>query len=353
MIRVSWALAMLVSLGAPLAPARAVEAEVIASVESSLHTEGKNVRQLAFDGDPSTFFASDRPAGKDDHFTLVFDSPVKVTALSVVSGKADGADALDKGVIQVSTDGTSFEDVARVSERESKADLGGRTLKAVRLRPDGDLGHPLAIREITLKSDPAVVTFRWPVEFTVDVTDAPEMKDWAEKAASACVRAYPMICEELKSDGFVPARLISMTLKSSYKGVAEAGGTRITGSVKFFTDHPDDIGAMVHETTHVVQRYRGRGNPSWLVEGVSDYVRFFKYEPGKIGRIDPERARYNASYRVTAAFLAYVTEKYDKDLVRKLNQFMREGTYREERFKELTGKTLKELGDEWKATLKK
>jgi Peptidase of plants and bacteria/F5/8 type C domain len=351
MIRLFWASAVLISLAGQ---ADAGEAPVVASVESSLHTEGKNVRQLAMDGDPSTFFASDKPAAKDDHFTVVLDSPVKVTAIAVASGKADGADALEKGVIQVSTDGTTFEDVAKVSGRDGKADLGaGRTVKAVRLRLDGDLGHPLLIREITLTSDPAVVTFRWPVEFVVDVTDAPEMKGWAEKAATACVRAYPMICEELKSDGYVPPRLISMTLKSSYKGVAEAGGTRITGSVKFFTDHPDDIGAMVHETTHVVQRYRGRGNPSWLVEGVSDYVRFFKYEPGKIGRIDPDRARYNASYRTTAAFLAYVSKTYDPDLVRKLNKSMREGTYREEQFKEFTGKTVKDLGDEWKATLKK
>ena len=51
--------------------------------------------------------------------------------------------------------------------------------------------------------------------------------------------------------------------------------------MKYFKANPDDIGAMVHETVHCVQLYRGRGNPGWLVEGVADYVRFFKYEPGK------------------------------------------------------------------------
>jgi hypothetical protein len=123
--------------------------------------------------------------------------------------------------------------------------------------------------------------------------------------------------------------------------------------VKFFKDHPDDVGAMVHETAHVVQHYRGRGNPGWLVEGVADYVRFFKFEPGNLGRIDANRARYNSSYRVTAAFLAYVTEKYDRELVLKLNKLMREGNYREEIFKDLTGKTVQELDEEWRETLKR
>ena len=107
------------------------------------------------------------------------------------------------------------------------------------------------------------------------------------------------------------------------------------------------MGAMVHETVHVVQHYNGRGNPGWLVEGVSDYIRFFKFEPGKIGRINPERAHYNGSYRVTAAFLAYVTDKYDKQLVQKLNKVMREGRYKKEIFQELTGKSLEDLDKEW------
>ncbi len=81
--------------------------------------------------------------------------------------------------------------------------------------------------------------------------------------------------------------------------------------------------------------------------------RFFKYEPGKIGRLNPNRAKYDGSYRVTAAFLNYVTEKYDKELVKKLNQAMREGEYTEELGKKLTKKTVQELNDEWRASLKK
>ncbi len=80
---------------------------------------------------------------------------------------------------------------------------------------------------------------------------------------------------------------------------------------------------------------------------------FFKYEPGKAGPVDPDRAHYDGSYRVTATFLNFVSEKYDKELVRKLNARMREGKYSDDLFKEITGKTLKELDDEWRASLKK
>ena len=92
--------------------------------------------------------------------------------------------------------------------------------------------------------------------------------------------------------------------------------------------------------------------PGWLVEGIADYVRFFKYEPDKLGQIakDPH---FDSSYRTSAAFLNFVTEKYDKDLVKKVNRSLRVGEYRETIWKALTKKSLKELDEEWRASLKK
>lgn len=326
---------------------------VAAAIDTTLGTASGQIRQFAFDGDEGTFFASVQDAGTTDHFTLVFDTPVAVSSIAVVTGRPDGSDGLDAGTLQVSTDGTAFGDLAPFAQGAARGRPDGRSIRAVRIRPEAVLKHPLAIREIAVESDPTVAIFRYPVEFLVDVSDAPEMKEWAERVARECERAYPMINEELKGEGYLPPHVVRLALKGRYRGVAMASGSRITGSVAYFKDHPDDVGAMIHETVHVVQRYRGRDNPSWLVEGVADYVRFFKYEPGKLGRINPDRAHYDQSYRVSAAFLAYLTEAYDTTIVRTLNTRMRAGQYEEGVFEELTGKTLPELDAEWRASLRR
>ena len=339
----------LASLG--VMPARAEE-PVAATAASSLATGSSRIRQFAFDGDPASSFQSEGNPRADDHFTLTFDRPVGIRKVSVEASLVDGADRLDSGLLEGSDDGASFSELAKFSEGTATAEPGGRKLKAVRIRVLGDLAHPLVVREIAVESDEPIARFRYPVEFVVDVKDAPEMQSWADDVARLCERWYPRINDELQSDGFRPATRITMTMKKDYRGVAEAGGTRITGSVRFFKAHPDDKGAMIHETTHIVQRYRSRSNPGWLVEGVSDYFRFFIYEPGKAGKVDPDKAHYNDSYRTTAAFLDYVSRIHDKQLVLKLNRAMRAGTYKPELFHELTGKTLEELDDAWRASLK-
>jgi hypothetical protein len=337
-----------------LTPTQAAEGPVLAVVESSLKSDPRAIRQYAFDGDNATYFASAGNATKADHFTLTFDEPVVVKSIDVLTGTPRGAGRLERGVLQVSGDGLTFEDAARFTSGRANVKFDGKKIQAVRVKPTEDMKQPLAIREFVVDSEPKVVKFKYPVEIIVDVRDDPTMKEWAEKAARICEKNYAMICEELRSPGFRPPTVVSMSLTNSYNGVAMAGNGQITGSVKFFKEHPDDFGAMVHETVHIVQsygRFGGNNPPGWLVEGIADYVRFYKYEPGKLARIPPDLARYDASYQITARFLAYVTEKYDKELVRKLNAASRDGKYRDAIWKELTGKTVEELGLEWKRSL--
>jgi hypothetical protein len=380
-------LVLAVLMGLPAAARAAPPAPAVAAtVETTLATSPGQIRQFAFDGNPETYFASAGDAGRADHFTLVFDAPVAVKSIAVVTGRPGGSDALDAGTLEVSADGTQFEVLARFAERVALGVPAGTPAKAVRLRPAADLKHPLAVREVTIESSPAVAVFRYPIEVKVDVSQAPDLKDWAEKVARLCERQYPMICEELMSDGFTPRRQITLAM-TRYNGVAFAGGGRIEGSARYFKDRPDDVGAMVHETVHCVQDYRRARNPGWLVEGIADYVRFFRYEtqrarpareastigllgaPGSDGGLltlanlasapvwgrprplRPNLARYDGSYRVTAAFLAFVTDRYDRDLVRKVNAAMRAGTYSDAVFQQLTKKTLKELEAEWRASL--
>jgi hypothetical protein len=323
---------------------------ITAAIETTLATGGENICQFAFDGDDKTYCASKKNATDKDHFTLLLDKPAAVHSIRVITGRLGGDDTLDAGTLQISADGKTFEEAAKFRAGVAETKLAQRKVQAIRIKPSQDLKYPLVIREIVLDSEPAVAVFKYPVEFIVDVKEAPEMKEWAEKAARICEQQYKMINEVLRDDRFQPPRRVPMRLRIM-DGVAYTSGGKITGSVAYFKRHPADFGAMVHETVHVVQGYRLPGNPGWLVEGIADYIRFFKYEPGKIGRIVPHRARYDGSYRVTAAFLAYLTEKYDKQIVRKLNKMMREGEYKKEIFQKLTGKTLEQLGEEWRATL--
>lgn len=330
---------------------RPVGRPATAVVETSLATGGGRVRQFAFDGDPDTYFASEKSATKADHFTLTFDTPATTKTVTVTTGRPGAGDKLTAGVLEVSADGKTFEELAKFTDDGTASGAPKGAVKAVRVRPTADLPGPLVIREISVDASPAGTVFRNPIEFVLDVADAPEMKEWAEKVVRVCERQYPMICAELASDGFKPLTVIRMEFKSAYTGVAQAGGGRITGSVKYFKANPNDIGAMVHETAHCVQLYRGRGNPGWLVEGVADYVRFFKYEAAKPKPLTPERAKYDGSYRTTAAFLAFLTDTYDKQIVRKLNAAMREGKYKDGIWTELTGKSVEELGREWQKSL--
>src|SRR5665213_1283187 len=185
-----------------------------------------------------------------------------------------------------------------------------------------------------------------------DTSEAPEMADFAKRAQAVADEWYPKIIEKLPSSGFIPADQVSVIFTQDYTGVAATSGDRITCSVKYFSSHPNDVGAIVHELTHVVQAYKKPGTPGWLIEGIADYIRWFNYEPLRV-RPHPkaDKARYDASYQTTAAFLDWASRKYDKDLVVKLNAAAREGRYSEGLWKEITGKSVQDLGHEWKESL--
>ncbi len=181
-----------------------------------------------------------------------------------------------------------------------------------------------------------------PVQVIVDVSDAPEAKDWAEKAKALCEKWYPTIAEELKTDGFTPPRRVKLVFKDEKHGIAATTGSTIHINVNWIKKRPDDFGMVIHELTHVIQSYP-KYDPSWLVEGIADYVRYWHYEPGKGPKFDPRRSSYRQGYGVAAAFLAWVEKMHDKQIVPELNRALRAGKYKDELFKQYTGETLDQL----------
>jgi hypothetical protein len=194
---------------------------------------------------------------------------------------------------------------------------------------------------------------------TINTAKAPELKEWAQtKLEPALTEWYPKITAELPSDGYTAPDHFKVTLKPM-DGVAYTAGKNVTANSEWLEKelNGEAVGALIHEAVHVVQQYPGdRKIPGWMVEGIPDYIRWFQFDADKHGadavwmhkRGKNFSPHYYDSYRVTANFLDWVSRKYDKDIVREMNAAMRGHKYDESLWKKYTGKTLSDLGDEWR-----
>jgi hypothetical protein len=182
----------------------------------------------------------------------------------------------------------------------------------------------------------------------VDTSEAPECAAFAGKSKALCEAWYPKISEILfGKDHPLPSKDIWLTFKPM-KGVGETRGNRIDISAEWVTKKaPDDYGMVIHELTHVVQDYKGRG-VGWLTEGIADWIRDRHFEPGKrVVRLTP-KSSYLSGYNTAAAFLMALEERTkDTELVRKLNMASHDGTYTDALFEKLCGKPLPELWSEF------
>ena len=202
-----------------------------------------------------------------------------------------------------------------------------------------------------------------PIE--IDVTDFPESKAWAETAEAILIRWYGPLTSMLATDGrdpitkeltgvaFKAPSKIRLVFKKEISAPAWASGGEITVSGKWITEHPDDLGMMVHELTHVIQQYpRNEVDTGWLTEGIADYIRWWKYEPelhATRGRTKPDftKAKYTDAYRTTAVWLAWMSKKYDMRIVPCLDFKLRQGKNPMPVFIERTGKSADDLWQEF------
>jgi len=201
-------------------------------------------------------------AGSGDHFTLVFDEPVAVKSIAVETGKTAGGDKLDAGSLQVSADGKAFEPLARFADGAVRSELKDRPGPGdphqARDRSEASAGDPRAGCRVR----PPVATFRVPVRVRRGRLGRAR-DEGVGREGRAGVRAVVPDDQRGASGATAtsPPALIRLTLKNDYAVVAGTSGDRITGSASFFKANPDDIGAMIHETTHVVPELRAAEEP--------------------------------------------------------------------------------------------
>jgi hypothetical protein len=184
-------------------------------------------------------------------------------------------------------------------------------------------------------------------KIVLDASDAPDVQEWAEKARDLCEKWYPIICEALASKDFTPPREVRLVFKDEKKGIAYTTGTKITVVADWVRKHPDDYGMVIHELTHVVQSYpKGVG---WITEGIADYIRNFKFEPKPTPPKVSSKSSYKDGYKTAAVFLAWIEKTKDKDFIKKMNEALRTGKYKDDLFKEWAGADVDALWKEFLA----
>lgn len=167
-----------------------------------------------------------------------------------------------------------------------------------------------------------------------------------QKLTDAFFTVYP---QEVKRFNKNASKKIVFIIDPSYDGVAAANNSIIRCNPGWMKAHPEDIDVITHEAMHIVQDYHTGNTPGWLTEGIADYVRY-KYgvnnEKGgwQLPAVKPDH-HYTSAYRVTARFLAWVEEYYDKKIIDKLNAAAYNGTYEAGLWAQYTGKTVDQLWD--------
>jgi hypothetical protein len=121
------------------------------------------------------------------------------------------------------------------------------------------------------------------------------------------------------------------------------GGRTITLSERWFREHPDDVGCVLHELAHAYMFAPDYdASTIWLIEGIADHVRdvlgfdtswtYAHFEPGKA----------TAGYQTTADLLAWLEERRP-GAVAALSRHLADGSYREGVFAEVGGAPLASL----------
>ena len=191
-----------------------------------------------------------------------------------------------------------------------------------------------------------------PPRIEVDYSKAPECEAFAKKAKTIAEEWYPRINEILNGkDKKLPYDKVVLSFEPM-DGVANTSGNHIRIAADWIKKEPNDYGMVIHEMTHVVQNYHG--GVFWATEGIADYVRYERYEPGKQKwKIDPDKSSYRQGYGIAGAFLAWLEKNKDREIIQKLNAALHDGSYKPQLFQKSCGAGIGDLWTEFADTYRK
>ncbi len=189
-----------------------------------------------------------------------------------------------------------------------------------------------------------------PASVAVDTSRVVDVRAWARESKRLVEQWYPKIVALLGTPPEKPPAI--RLVYGPGEGVAGTSGATIHINTDWIMRHPEDKGLVIHELVHIIQGYP-RYDPSWLVEGIADYVRWWHFEQKPLGLPrSMSRSSYKEGYRIAGAFLAY-TEQRHPGTVKALHAALRKASYSDSLWQELTGMALDDLWNgfarEWDA----
>ena len=142
---------------------------------------------------------------------------------------------------------------------------------------------------------------------------------------------------------------IEIHVERNGTAAAWTNGTDVFLNARWFAEHADDVGGVVHELTHAIMRAPVYDDSTrWLIEGIADYVR------DALGHDAPwTRAHFSpgnalAGYQETAHFLLWLEPRHP-GTVRALARDLMQGTYERGSFETATGAPQDVLVSEYEA----
>lgn len=333
----------------------AIGASAQVRVETTMGGDGA-ATERAIDGDAKTTYKAAKPAAAGDTFTVILPAAQKLTTIGVLTGQINGQGRVAAGELEVSADGTSFTKLADMQQGEVMWTGTATVVKAARLRIT-EASEPVTLREFVLE-DAALacvvsIGIRSPLgKLSVKCNYAEVPKEQAVRLRAELDRVaewyganYPDIVRLIDAPTNDLPRDLTLRFRSDLKpGVpGYAQGAIMTLSVPHVFRHVDDVrGMFVHELTHVAQAYPVY-EPSWLVEGIADAVRY-SLSPADdawkrgVDRLDPKKLDYAHKYGEAARFILWVQAQNHPNLVAKLSRALKDKRYNDQTWTELTGK---------------
>ena len=192
----------------------------------------------------------------------------------------------------------------------------------------------------------------------VDFSEAPELKELAERARYIGNEMYPMVLSFLADGTSNLPQQFDIVFKRQTSGGAPGTtrGTTIRLNAGWMANSPVYLDTVLsHEMAHVAQDYKWRRTfriPWYWREGIADYVRCkLGYTNGwGCPQCSPNFPHYTSGWSCAGAFLLYLDTAYGSNIVRQLNAVLRRGSYSERFFANATAKSLDELWTEFQKT---